>query len=150
MATILIFKELERLALDEDEKDVVLFGKRDWLDDGNRVYGFIFHAEAGVKDVYRIKWPVSLVVPVLRNIPRKNVPPALAQLNKENPDFARFAVARNLLTFYEVRGEGIGLEVINLGSYKKTPTKRFFDHVQDVKLEKEIAEIIEEIRAAYH
>jgi hypothetical protein len=145
MGKILLFTELERIAL--NKKDVVLFGERDWINDGDRVYDLFFHSKSNVEDVFGIDWPVSLVVPVIRGVSENEIPPYLAELNETHPEYCRFAIADNFLDFYDVVKRIGGREVNHLGKYVKTARKKFFEHIRDPLIEQRVSNKIREIEA---
>jgi len=145
MGKILLFSELERTALNRNKRDVVLFGERDWINDGDRIYDLFFHGKSNITNVYGSNWPTSLVVPVVRGLSGDEAPPYLAELNESHPDYHLFAVAGRFLDFYEVVKRIGGRDVNHLGKYVKTSKERFFRHIQNPQLERRVLDKIRDI-----
>lgn len=157
---ILIFTELEQLALDSSNKRLVLFGESRFYDDGKISYDMIFHAKT-VPNVYDVHKPVSMVVPVVNEIDltaasSEDTARYLADLNHKHPKFNNFVVPmKDFLKFYQVHPHKIGEKLLRVvsshkGSAYRTISERdFVDNINHPELIADIMRTREKIDCSY-
>ncbi len=143
MSKIVIFKEVEEKALDNNLEGLVLFGESNLLEDTKNVYDLIFHAKQ--TDPYQIitpKKPCSLVIPVIRAYNKDQAISEIYYKYTEHPDFTKFVatIPDNDLSFYEVNPQELGKKIISFGKYKRVEEKKFLAHTRNLALIREINE----------
>ena len=150
MGELIIFSEVEKMALNPSLENLVLFGEPDFLKGDEGVYDLIFHAKQ--TDPYSVVKPDSLVIPVLRleeyeeSLAIETVYNAYLQ----HPDFDRYSVAADSLSFYQIVPKEHGKEIKVVGKYKKVSKRAFFNFVDDSLLKRELTSKKRVIDKRYH
>ena len=150
MGRILILKDVAEIAKNWNLENVVLFGEKDFIDDTNHVYDFIFFAKQTLP--YRSSKMVSLVIPVIKASSKDEAINIIYSLFMEHPDFNRFAVlqqGQDCLDFYNVCPKELGKEINLMGKYFTVDNKQFYDHVGDEGFEMAVKEKIKQINTMY-
>lgn len=143
MTEIIIYNQVRDRAFDNDLENLILFGEKNYIDDTNKVYDLIFHSKQ--INPYSFKKPTSLVIPVIRTFNEKQAIETIYDINKQFPDFDRFAVSGEFLDFYKIVGKDSKKEIERLGKYdvvNETELKKYSkDHFFEQKINKKIIQI---------
>jgi len=148
MGKILIFEEIEEQALAlGDEDKLILFGEKNYVNDGNNIYDLIFLCMSNrvpkVNDQV-----VSMVMPVLAYKGNRGIGLVLAnEYLDQHPEIRHMALSNSeFLEFFE-NSDNI---CVHLGKYNTTRKDLFMAHIQDNSdLVKEMSRSIELINSTY-
>lgn len=144
MGKILIFSELESMALDKSSKDAVLIGQKDQVEFGGERYNFISYGRPNI-DFRRLNnlklRPNKIIFPVVYSGQKPNDGEEIHRIITQYLQAESMVLAKEgELEFYEIQKERKGItNVIPLvKSYWRISKKEFFDSVRDLELEEEI------------
>tara|TARA_Y100000310_G_scaffold343510_1_gene451491 strand:- start:718 stop:1230 length:513 start_codon:yes stop_codon:yes gene_type:complete len=139
---LIVFREIEKRALSNLEKNLVLFGEKEFINNRGTIYDLIFYAVSGIK-TNKINKFVSLAIPILQREKHSQDDSYLdmQKLFLENKYLTRFAVSdKKNLIFYDLKPLKGSQEIKSIGGYSTVGEKEFFEYIDQQKTENRIKE----------